>query len=128
MSLPLRPESHRSAGSRTSPGTASGPAASRRRQAAASSPTRPEKRRSHEAPPGRGRLVIDPSTSSAYSRRMPRMQVYLPDELYRAVKEQGLAASELLQEAVRAELRRRRLLDETERYVAELAAEVGEPS
>ena len=56
------------------------------------------------------------------------MQVYLPDELYRAVKEEGLAASELLQDAVRAELRRRRLQEEAERYVAELAAEVGEPS
>jgi post-segregation antitoxin (ccd killing protein) len=59
---------------------------------------------------------------------MPRMQLYLPEDLYRAVKERGLAASELLQEAVRAELRRRSLLEETERYVAELAAEVGEPS
>jgi post-segregation antitoxin (ccd killing protein) len=59
---------------------------------------------------------------------MPRMQVYLPDELYRAVKERGLPASELLQEAVEAELRRQRLNDEGERYVAELVAEVGEPS
>jgi hypothetical protein len=56
------------------------------------------------------------------------MQVYLPDELYRAGKELGLGASELLQEAVRAELLRRRLREETERYVAELAAEAGEPS
>ncbi len=56
------------------------------------------------------------------------MQVYLPDELYRAVKERGLPASELLQEAVEAELRRQRLNDEGERYVAELVAEVGEPS
>jgi len=54
--------------------------------------------------------------------------VYLPDELYRAVKERGLPASELLQEAVEAELRRQRLNDEGERYVAELVAEVGEPS
>jgi len=34
---------------------------------------------------------------------MPRMQVYLPNELYKAVKERHLPASELLQEAVRAE-------------------------
>lgn len=54
--------------------------------------------------------------------------MYLPDELYRAVKERGLPASELLQEAVEAELRRQRLNDEGERYVAELVAEVGEPS
>jgi len=59
---------------------------------------------------------------------MPRMQVYLPDELYRAVKERGLPASELLQEAVRGELRRQALREEADRYVAELAAAVGEPS
>jgi post-segregation antitoxin (ccd killing protein) len=61
-------------------------------------------------------------------RRMPRLQVYLPDDLYHAVKERRLPASELLQGAVRAELRRRQLLDETDRYLAELADEVGEPS
>jgi hypothetical protein len=59
---------------------------------------------------------------------MPRLQVYLPDDLYRAVKERGLPASELLQGAVRAELRRRQLLDETGRYLTELVDEVGEPS
>ena len=41
---------------------------------------------------------------------MPRMQVYLPDELYNLVKKRRLPASELLQKAVRAELRRRDLL------------------
>lgn len=56
------------------------------------------------------------------------MQVYLPDELYLAVKDRGLPASELLQQAVREELRREALLDETERFVAELVDEVGEPS
>jgi len=59
---------------------------------------------------------------------MPRMQVYLPDELYKAVKERELPASELLQEAVEAELRRQRLNDEAGSYVEELVAEVGEPS
>jgi post-segregation antitoxin (ccd killing protein) len=59
---------------------------------------------------------------------MPRLQVYLPNDLYKAVKERGLPASELLQGAVRAELRRRELLDETSRYLAELVDEVGEPS
>ena len=61
-------------------------------------------------------------------RRMPRMQVYLPEHLHRAVKELGLPASELLQEAVQAELRRRQLNDEADAYLAELIAEVGEPS
>lgn len=56
------------------------------------------------------------------------MQVYLPDALYRAVKERGLPASELLQEAVQAELRRHQLNDAADTYLAELIAEVGEPS
>lgn len=59
---------------------------------------------------------------------MPRMQVYLPDELYRAIKERELPASELLQDAVRSELRRQELLEETHRYLAELIEDVGEPS
>ena len=59
---------------------------------------------------------------------MPRMQVYLPDELYDALKERKLSPSELLQEAVRAELRRQALLEETDRYLAELIDDVGEPS
>ena len=59
---------------------------------------------------------------------MPRMQVYLPDELYRVVKERDLPASELLQSAVRDELRRQQLREEADRYVAELIDEVGEPS
>jgi len=59
---------------------------------------------------------------------MPRMQVYLPDDLYRAVKERDLPASELLQEAVAAELRRQALNEQADRYLADLIAEVGEPS
>jgi hypothetical protein len=59
---------------------------------------------------------------------MPRMQVYLPDDLYEQVKTRNLPASELLQEAVRAEVRRQELLGETESYLTELIAEVGEPS
>ena len=55
------------------------------------------------------------------------MQVYLPDHLYRAVKNHGLGASKLLQEAVRIELKHRRLQDETDRFLRELIAEVGEP-
>lgn len=59
---------------------------------------------------------------------MPRMQVYLPDELYAAVKDRELSPSELLQDAVRAEVRRQQLLNETDRYLAELIDEVGAPS
>ncbi len=56
------------------------------------------------------------------------MQVYLPDDLYDQVKARHLPASELLQEAVRAEVRRQDLLGETDSYLAELLAEAGEPS
>lgn len=56
------------------------------------------------------------------------MQVYLPNELYEQIKARGLPASELLQEAVAAEVRRQDLLAETDRYVDELVTEVGPPS
>ncbi len=59
---------------------------------------------------------------------MPRMQVYLPDDLYKLVKKGRLPASELLQGAVRAEVRRRELLAEGDKYVAELVTQVGEPT
>ncbi|WP_419919014.1 CopG family transcriptional regulator [Candidatus Poriferisocius sp.] len=59
---------------------------------------------------------------------MPRMQVYLPDELHDAVKARELSPSELLRDAVRAELRRQALLEETDRYLAELIDEVGTPT
>jgi post-segregation antitoxin (ccd killing protein) len=55
------------------------------------------------------------------------MQVYLPENLYQAVKELGLPASELLQKAVQSEIRRRQLLDATDAYLKELFEEVGEP-
>lgn len=56
------------------------------------------------------------------------MQVYLPDDLYAEVKSRGLPASELLQKAVREALHREQLLEETDKYLAELTAEVGEPT
>ena len=59
---------------------------------------------------------------------MPRLQVYLPEDLYAALKAEELPASELLQQAVRAELAHRELLAETDRYLEELVAEVGEPT
>jgi post-segregation antitoxin (ccd killing protein) len=59
---------------------------------------------------------------------MPRMQLYLPDDLYTLVKERGLPASELLQKAVRAEVRRLDLLAETDKYLARLVEEVGPPT
>jgi hypothetical protein len=59
---------------------------------------------------------------------MPRVQVYLPDDLYNELKARGLGASELLQTAVRAELERQRALEAADLYVEELLSEVGEPT
>ena len=59
---------------------------------------------------------------------MPRMQVYLPDDLYQEVKSRRLPASELLQKAVLAELRRQALDHQAGLYLNELVGEVGEPS
>jgi len=56
------------------------------------------------------------------------MQVYLPDDLYALVKSRSLPASELLQRAVRAELRRLDLIAEADHYVSDLVAEVGPPT
>ena len=56
------------------------------------------------------------------------MQIYLPDDLYRAVKERELPASEMLQEAVRSELHRQQILEETDRYIDDLVQKVGKPS
>lgn len=52
----------------------------------------------------------------------------MPDDLYAEVKEQGLPASELLQDAVREQKRKRKLIEEGEKYLEELRAEVGEPT
>jgi post-segregation antitoxin (ccd killing protein) len=70
---------------------------------------------------------LDSHAEGYISRRMPRMQVYLPDDLYGVVKRRRLPASELLQKAVRAELRRLDLLAESDRYVADLVSQSGSP-
>jgi len=59
---------------------------------------------------------------------MPRVQVYLPEDLHDQLKQRGLPASELLQVALRAEVERQDALAETDRYLDELVVEVGEPS
>ena len=59
---------------------------------------------------------------------MPRLQVYLPDDLHRQVKERGLPASELLQIAVRAMVERVEALEALDSYITELEAELGPTS
>lgn len=68
------------------------------------------------------------TTSGEYVELMPQIQVDLPDHLYVSVKERGLSPADLLQAAIRDELRRQELNAETDKYLAELIDEVGEPS
>ena len=59
---------------------------------------------------------------------MPRIQVYLPDDLHREVKRLGVSPSELLQDAVRSELQRRQQLARLDEYLGALEEEVGKPT
>jgi post-segregation antitoxin (ccd killing protein) len=59
---------------------------------------------------------------------MPRIQIYLPDDLYAEVKRRKLRASELAQQALRAEIRRQNLIDAANEWLAEEIAVMGEPS
>lgn len=59
---------------------------------------------------------------------MPRVQVYLPADLYKVLKARRLPASELLQQAVRDEVRREALLAATDRYLDALVDRVGTPT
>jgi hypothetical protein len=56
------------------------------------------------------------------------MQIYLPDDLYAEVKSRKLPASELLQEAIRAEIRREDKQMAMAEFVAATIREFGEPS
>ncbi len=73
-------------------------------------------------------MAVDMFGGRRILRRMPRIQLYLPDDLYQQVKEYDLPASKLLQNAVREELDRRDKVAALQVYVDELRAEVGEPS
>ena len=59
---------------------------------------------------------------------MPRVQVYLPADLYAELKARELGASELLQQALRDEIERLDRLAATERRVTALRQRVGEPT
>lgn len=57
--------------------------------------------------------------------RMPRVNIWLPDELHRAAKELRLPLSELAQGAIAAEVERHRKAAALDAYLAELDAELG---
>jgi hypothetical protein len=59
---------------------------------------------------------------------MRRTRLSLSNDLYAKVKDQHLPASELLQQAVRNEVRRREQVVAGDAYIAELVAQVGAPS
>jgi hypothetical protein len=59
---------------------------------------------------------------------MPRIQLYLPDDLYQEVKSRGLPASEILQIAVRAVVEREKSREGLAEYIRELEAEIGSPT
>jgi ATP-dependent Lon protease len=56
---------------------------------------------------------------------MPRVSIWLPEDLHRAAKELELPVSELAQGAVRAEMERHRKAALLEEYLRELDAELG---
>lgn len=56
---------------------------------------------------------------------MPRVSIWLPEELHRQAKELGLPISELAQRAIRDELLRREKRAAMGAYLAELDAELG---
>lgn len=60
-------------------------------------------------------------------RRMPRIQIYVPKEMYEELKKRDLPASQIFQEAVGAELARLKALEALDEYLAELDEELGPP-
>jgi hypothetical protein len=56
------------------------------------------------------------------------MQVYLPDDLYTQLKEAGMSASALLQDAVRREVHTRELNRLADEYLADMDAVYGPPT
>jgi hypothetical protein len=59
---------------------------------------------------------------------MATLQIEVPDSLHHEVEAAGLVGSELFARAARAELRRRRILAETEAWIARVEAEEGPPT
>lgn len=58
---------------------------------------------------------------------MPRIQIYVPAEMYVELKKRDLPASQIFQEAVGAELARLKAIESLDEYLAELDEELGPP-
>ena len=63
--------------------------------------------------------------SCVYGVRMARVNITVPDDLYRRARNAGLNVSQLAQRAVGAELSRLAKIAELDAYLAELEAELG---
>lgn len=63
-----------------------------------------------------------------YTVRMPRVNIWLPDDLHRTAKDLGLPISELAQRAIAAEVGRLRKVELLDAYLAELDDVLGPPS
>lgn len=59
---------------------------------------------------------------------MPRVSVYLPNDLYEEVKRDGAPVSEILQEALRARTAMAERLRALDAYLDDMVAEVGTPT
>ena len=60
-----------------------------------------------------------------YSVRMARVNITMPDDLYRRAREAGLNVSQLAQRAAAEELDRLAKIAELDAYLAQLEAELG---
>jgi hypothetical protein len=65
---------------------------------------------------------------AAAHRAPPRLEVEVPDEIYDGYRAGDTSAVDHLGHVVRAELRRRIAIDESDAYLRELGGEVGEPT
>jgi len=72
----------------------------------------------------RGAQLVGP-LERTYDVRMPRVNIWLPEDLHREAKELRLPLSELAQRAIAAELDRYRKAAALDAYLAELDDELG---
>lgn len=67
-------------------------------------------------------------TGDVYPVRMARVNITVPDDLYRQAREAGLNISQLAQRALKAELGRLAKIAELDTYLAELETQRGPTS
>jgi len=75
-----------------------------------------------------GSLTVSSPNVSVYNMRMARVNITIPDDLYRQARAVGLNVSQLAQQALRAELDRLAKIAELDAYLAALEGELGPTS